>query len=135
MQVASIRPLTAVAPPAGNFPAAEVDRARGLLQETRLLVKGMLGTRSFGRLEQVRSHAMEAAALIATATKPDTLFSRQMSEAVHHALDGAYAVAKAIDALRLIDNDRAPAFAFDALQSANKSFDRAYAKAMTGTHE
>lgn len=133
MQIATIAARTST-PPTSEFPVEAVDRARGLLADARITVKGMRETQDLSYLGGARRDVLAAVKLLSTATNVSIPFSQKMSHATSHALDAANWLGKAIDSLKFVDSGMGQEFAYDALDNANKSLDRAWKDAMTGTH-
>ncbi|MCW2926907.1 MAG: hypothetical protein JWM86_875 [Thermoleophilia bacterium] len=121
-------------PPSNTFPVEAVDKARGLLSDAQVLVKGMIATGSLNQVSAARRDALAAARLLSTATNVAVPFSREMSLATSNALDAASALAKVLDSLKYIDNGLGQTFAYKALGAADKLLDKAYDYAMTATH-
>lgn len=134
MQLTAIAPTAIPAPPKVEFPVEAVDKARGLLSDARVLVKGMIGTGSLNQVSAARRDALEAAKLLSTATNIAVPFSKEMSLATSNALDAANALAKVLDSLKYIDNGLGQTLAYKALGAADKLLEKAYDYAMTGTH-
>lgn len=140
MQVAQIRPVVAAiadpgTPPPAEFPVAAVDKARDLLVEARVLVKGMVQTGALNQVDAARRDTLAAVKLLSTATNIAIPFAEEMSLATSNALDAANALGKVLDSLKYVDNGLGQKFAYKALDAADKLLDRAYDYAMRGTHE